>query len=447
MVRAATAVRQAPRPDTLGIRGQPKASQARWTAPVLGIVAAALAWTRVSAGQNDKLYAEDGTLFVRDWMLGGHLSLMWQPYAGYLHVIPRGVGWFVTAVVPVAWWGYAVSVIACGLVGAVAALVFLYSADIVAYYPARIALGLITVLIPIAGIEPLGNLANVHWFLLYLMPWLLMATPRSRPGLIVATALALVATLTEPQCLIFAPLALWRFLTAPAVRPVQLGWAVGIAGQAVSYLISPRPHIPGRPPVMSILDGYVLNVGLPIITSRAHLFGATLVRWGWWIGFAWLAGLLAFAGVGFLFARTPARVMLVALVLGSAASWGLSYVVNNVADLYYSLWTADRLADPTLMRWGTAASMMLAATIPITVGVLVERFPTWWPAATAALTLFVGVMAADLTHRVPVDGSTWSSQISAAQPACSQAPDSNIILHIQPYPEWVLDMPCSLIEG
>ena len=444
---AATAVSQAPPPRTLGLRGRPAALPQRWPATVLGLVAAVLAWFRVSAGQTDNLHAEDGVLFLHDWAVGGHLSVLWQPYDGYQHLIPRVVSALVSAVVPIAWWGVTVTAIACGIVGTVAALVFLYSADIVAYYPARIALGLITVLIPIAGIEPLGNLANIHWFLLYLMPWLLMATPRSRSGLIVATALALVATLTEPQCLIFAPLALWRFVTVPAVRPVPLAWAVGIAAQAVSYLTSPRPHIPGRPPVMSIADGYVLNVGLPIITSRAHLIGAALARWGWWVGFAWVIGLLLFAAVGFSFGRTSARVMLVALVLGSAASWCLSYVVNNIADLYYSGWTADRLADPTLMRWGTAASMMLAATIPITVGVLVERFPTWWPAAIAALSVFVGVMAVDLTHRVPVDGSTWSSQITAAQTACDLTPDGDITLYIQPYPVWVLGMPCSVIDG
>jgi len=32
--------------------------------------------------------------------------------------------------------------------------------------------------------------------------------------------------------------------------------------------------------------------------------GAVLVRWGWWIGFAWVAGLLLFAGVDFAVART-----------------------------------------------------------------------------------------------------------------------------------------------
>jgi len=77
----------------------------------------------------------------------------------------------------------------------------------------------------------------------------------------------------------------------------------------------------------------------------------------------------------------------------------------------------------------------------------VERFPAWWPAAIAALTLFVGAMAVDLSYRVPVDGSTWSSQFTAGQAACDLTPDAGITLHIQPYPVWVLGMPCSAIEG
>ena len=447
MVSAATAVTPSAPPVALGVRGRPITPPARWPAIVLGLVAAVVAWFRVSAGQTDNLHAEDGLVFVYRWAVDGHLSVLWQPYDGYQHLIPRVLGWFVTTTLPIAWWGVAVTALACAVVGVVAALVFTYSADIVAYYPARVALGLITVLIPIAGVEPLGNLANLHWFLLYLMPWLLMRNPRSRAGLIVATVLAVLSTLTEPQCLIFLPLVVWRFVTVPAVRAVQLGWALGIAGQAVTYLASPRPHTPGRPPLRSIADGYVLNVGLPIITSRAHLFGAALVRWGWWIGFAWVIALLLFAAVGFVVARTPARVMMVTLVFGSVASWVLSYVVNNIADLYYSLWTADRLADPELMRWGTAASMMLAATIPITVGALVERFPAWWPAGIAALTFFVAVMAVDLTYRVSVDGGTWSSQITEGQSACDLTPGGHIELHIQPYPVWVMGMPCSVVDG
>ena len=101
----------------------------------------------MSAGQTDNLHAEDGVLFLHDWAVGGHLSLFWQPYDGYQHLIPRVLSALVSLAVPIAWWGSTVTAIACGIVGVIAALVFLYSADIVAYYPARIALGLITVLI------------------------------------------------------------------------------------------------------------------------------------------------------------------------------------------------------------------------------------------------------------------------------------------------------------
>jgi len=153
-VNAGTVVGQPQMPGTLGFPGRPTTPPPRWPATVVGVVAAALAWFRVSAGQTDNLHAEDGVLFLHDWAVDGHLSLLWQPYAGYLHVIPKIVSWFVSATVPVAWWGYAMTAVACGLVGIVAAQVFFYSADVVDYYPERIALGLTTVLIPIAGIEP-----------------------------------------------------------------------------------------------------------------------------------------------------------------------------------------------------------------------------------------------------------------------------------------------------
>ncbi|HEY5116402.1 MAG TPA: hypothetical protein VIJ00_12835, partial [Nakamurella sp.] len=36
------------------------------------------------------LHAEDGVLFLQDWALDRHLSLFWQPYGGYQHLILTG---------------------------------------------------------------------------------------------------------------------------------------------------------------------------------------------------------------------------------------------------------------------------------------------------------------------------------------------------------------------
>ncbi len=411
---------------------------------MLGLLAACLAWLRLQPDVRDTLYAEDGVLFVHDQAVRGGVTLLWEPYAGYQHLIPRSVAWFVTTFLPVPLWGLVVVLIACAIVGVIAALVFVYSGDVIAYYPSRIVLGLIVVLIPVAGMQPLGNLANLHWFLLYLMPWVLMSTPRSRLGIGVAVVVALLATATEPQCLIFAPLVLWRFVTFPRTRLVMLAWAVGIAFQAVTYLTAPRVQTAGRPPFASIADGYVIEVGMSIVTSRGYLLGRAVVTVGWWIGFVWVAGILALAAFGFVRGRAPVRAMLLTLVLGSLASWTLSSVVNNFVEFYFSQMTPEQLNNLRLGRWGTSASLMLAATVPVAVAALIEWRPRWWPAAVTVLGLMLLAMVVNLTYRPVVQGPLWSDQIEAGKVVCATTPDATIVITTEPM-GWELGLPCSIV--
>jgi hypothetical protein len=97
------------------------------------------------------------------------------------------------------------------VVGAVGALVFICSRQIVPWLPARISIAALAALIPTAPIEVLGNTANLHWYLLWLTPWLLMARPSSRLASWFFGAVALAIALTEIQVVIFLPLIAWRF--------------------------------------------------------------------------------------------------------------------------------------------------------------------------------------------------------------------------------------------
>ena len=54
----------------------------------LGLACAVVAWLRLPAIAHDTFWAEDGRTFVSQAALGGPGVLL-QPYAGYLHTIPR----------------------------------------------------------------------------------------------------------------------------------------------------------------------------------------------------------------------------------------------------------------------------------------------------------------------------------------------------------------------
>lgn len=424
---------------TTPVRAVPAAPRHLGWTPLIGLLAAVAAWFRVPPALHDNLYAEDGVVFVGSWAWHGPVSLFWEPYGGYQHLLPRFAAWLVVNVFPVASWGYAVTALACVLVGVVAAAVYGFSADLVAFWPARVILGLLVVLVPVADVEPLGNLANLHWFMLMLMPWALLARPRTRWGIAVVVVAVLVATLTEPTCIIFAPLAVWRFVSARRERVVVVAWAVGVAAQVVTTMIAPRPRIPGRPPWMSLILGYVRDVGMSMVTTDPRRLGLAINAVGWWTGFAWVLGLLALAAVGAWFARRDVRVLLAALVLGSVASWSAAFIANNAPSYYFSFLTDSQLLVLPLSRWATAASAMLAATVPVAVSALVERFPRLRPAGWGVLVLMTAVLLVNLPPRSSQEYDTWSSQVDHGTGTCQATGD--IKIHAVP-DNWRFSIPC-----
>ncbi len=427
--------------DAAGSTDAPAASRRLAWTPVVGLVASVLAWFRVPAPFRDNLYAEDGVLFVGDWLWRGRLGLFWEPYAGYQHLLPRAGSWFVTTFLPVASWGYAMTAISCGLVGLVAAAVYAWSADLVTFWPARVVLGLLVVLVPVAGVEPLGNLANVHWFMFMLMPWALMATPRTRGGLAVVAVATLAATLTEPTCFLFAPLALWRFISAPRSRVIVISWALGVGAQALTVLVSPRPRTPGEPPWMSLILGYVRDVGMSMFTWRPRLLGLTVNTVGWWVGFVWVILLLVLAIAAARFARRDTRLLIATLVLASIASWSTSVLANNIPDFFYSEMPASQLLTTVPVRWATASSAMLASVIPIAASVFVGRFPRLRGGAWGVLGVMLAVLLVNLPARSVSDRPSWSDQVDRGIAACRA--DGTPLQVVTGPDNWELGIPCA----
>lgn len=118
-------------------------------------------------------------------------------------------------------------------------MILLLGRDVVSFWPARFLLALIPVFCPLAGFEAVGNSNNLHWYLTYLMLWILLGRPRSRAGQWLLTFAALAATLTETQCVAFAPLVWWVW-RQDRQRPSETlsrigilgGWACGALVQA-----------------------------------------------------------------------------------------------------------------------------------------------------------------------------------------------------------------------
>lgn len=416
------------------------------SAVLVTVVASLLAWARTHPFISASLYAEDGSVFVNQSLTDGW-SVLWTPYAGYQHLIPRLAVGFVVALLPVAWWANALHAMVYLTVGVVAGLVFVLSREVITFWPSRVALGLFTVLTPIAGVEALGSFANLHWFMFYLIPWLFLATPRSTVGAWLLGLVALLATATEPQCAVYLPLVVWQIFHNRKTWPVAAGWLIGILAQGLTSLLAPRPLSPGFPPLASTLEGYVLNAGMSLATSRSEWLGVVLDRTGWWIGFLGVAVILGVAVWGFLWGGLNARVAIVTLLYGSWATWTASFVLGNNRGLYYSEMTQEQLSAPGLVRWGTAASILLIAVVPVAVGVIIQRHPRWWLVGAGALFTILAIMVANLFYDRGTGQWPWSAAVHAAQIQCAAAPDGIAQLITPPGPEWIVRIPCSRLVG
>ncbi len=411
---------------------------------VVWVLASAVTWLRLPVAARDTFWAEDGHQFAADWLHDAGPATLFHGYGGYLHVLPRGITWLVVTVVPVHAWAFVTTATACVVTGGVAALVFVFSRDVIAAAVARVGLALVVVLSPLAGMEILGNVANVHWYLLYLTPWLLLATPRTRAGSVAMVLLALVVTLTEPQAILFAPLAVWRFLKVPATRPVMYAFGVGLAAQVVSTLLTGRSRSGGRPPMLSVAEGYWANAALSNFTGNGQWTGRLIAHFGWWVSLVAVLVFTLFGVYALAVGRPAVRLAVVTLVLGSLAIWSFSYIFNNDANLYYSSFEPERFIDLTLTRYGAVPAMMLASMLPLAVGALLDRHPSWCPLAVAVVLGFAVVMSMNFVHRDNHrSGEPWSSAVNAARVDCSAG--STVNVHTQPS-NWVVRVPCSLLR-
>lgn len=100
-------------------------------------------------------------------------------------------------VAPVDAYATAISLLSCVVVAAAAVTVYFLSRTIVEPAPLRAMLAVIPILLPVGPQEVLGNAANLHWYLLWLAPWLLLHKPATVPGRAFLFSAALLAATSE----------------------------------------------------------------------------------------------------------------------------------------------------------------------------------------------------------------------------------------------------------
>ncbi|MFB2584761.1 hypothetical protein [Herbiconiux liukaitaii] len=353
------------------------------TALVVGVLVAAVGLLRIPRADLGVVWAEDGAVFLTQRLADGPFATWFAPYDGYLHVLPRVLADLVVSVLPLSWAGVGISVGTCLVAGLVGAAVYVCSRDVVPALPARFALAGIVVLVPTASFEVLGNLANLHWLLLWLTPWLLLARPRTRTGGVLLGVLALVVGLSDIQAAVVLPFVLLPLLSATGWRgwAGQRGWAgwavpaallLAAAVQVVAALTSdraPRPAV--LPDAWSTVLGFAVNSVMMPFLGQFHTARLVLLTGGLVVLPVLLAALAALAVVLWRGGRARA---LAALLLSWCAVvlWTAGYVVNPNPSFFYAGFGQEQWEGLGPLRYGVVPGMCVLALVILALTTLVH---------------------------------------------------------------------------
>lgn len=419
----------------------------RMTVPValaILVVGSVAEWLRLPAVTRGTLWAEDARRFLESAVAAGPAPAVLTPYAGYLHTVPRLIAGAAVQFAPVRSWALVMSAGSCIVAAGVAALVFVLSRDVVEGIVPRLLLAAITLLDPLSPREVLGNTANLHWYFLWLSPWLLLYRPRSRVGAWLLGTVALLASLTEIQLLFATPLIAWRWRDRRR-WPVRALFLLGVITQLVVTLTDPRgaggSALIGIP---SLALGYLVNAVLPIVLPSSQSVGWAFTHGGPLIGIVILATLLAVAMWGIVHSRGVVRTLFIVLPVSSMVLYTAAVEATPAAFSDYSAYSPKQWEAPWIDRYGVVPSLLLLAVIPLALSL--TRRVTRMIGAVALIAVLLAQFTPTQTRRD--GGPLLSTQVASASQLCTSEPPATLTkLRGAPGGTWLVWVSCARIRA
>ncbi len=413
-----------------------------------------ISWSRITPVGRETIWAEDGRFFLQGFLERGLPATFFEPYQGYLHAIPRLGAAFVAGVLPVEAWAGGLTVVSCVLAALASGIVFICARSVLRSTVAAVIAGVLPAVLPVAPVEVSGNLANFHWYLIYLAMWMVLVRPRSRAWAVLLAVVALFAALTEIQLL--APLVvglglqLFRKTRARLRWPVLAALAAGVAAQILASILMPRdPNTNAFMNPLDLLFGYLLQVVALTYRPVGADMAAMVQGDGWWIP-ALLAVPFIAALVYVLTKGTVAERITVGVAAAfSVGLWIIGVEANRVAQFAFTSYSAEQFAGLAPARYGVVPSLMLLTIVAAAIGRLLRG------GLASRIVAIVGVVALVVlsvvnfslpyTHRAA--GPEWSASLVSARDYCARDADGSFDLANAPANlGWYTLVPCSIIR-
>ena len=398
---------------------------------VVAVVAGSISLVRLRWGSpqslTEGLWAEDG-LFV----LCIHKSDFWecatQPYAGYLHLVPRLLAWPISTF---SWeaWPTAANLGAALFAGVAAAFVLVVLRGGGFGWFVSILVALLPVVSPIMGLESINSIASSYSLLLVASTLALLLRPTRGPTWSALIALLLLLTaLTIPSAVVLLPiLAVQVFRREIAFRTgsfLVTALAIGLGAQVFAAMNAEyrRPVEITRESILSWADA----VPVSLLT---YWPGLSLNQYSFFTNFVFVP----VSVTGWIFVITTMAVGLwrlqkgwkqlesndaaVGLIFLSSLTFGfIPVATGDVNNRYFVAPTV--LFVSAILIWLAPsikkAPWLLVASLTVLVGIL------WWPAMPAS------PWRADAR---PV----WSSEIQRLQGICTADPAMSDRVFFTPY--------------
>jgi hypothetical protein len=403
----------------------------------------------ITPALTDRVFAEDGAIFLNGAVErgSGFFDVLLEPYAGYVHIVPRALA-AVVAALPLddAAAGFAVG--SAIVVALLSVYVFVALADLIESHAIRAALALVMLVPPASGAHTAANASNLHWYFGFAAFCALISRPRGHAQVALATAVTALAALSDPLNALLIPLAVWQMLDMRGSRTrfvIIGGLAAGLLVQAGvglggSDLGGPTDHL-SYDWFMTAQQAFLGRVGTAAIVGDRPLGGLVTV-WGGWIYLATGVALavLALAAIR----RWPDRRSQVALVsIAYALGWFavVVYLRGGTADAMsvsvgpFSTKAARYVLEPLLLLFLSA-------------GAVVDRDRHAWPrwASVAAAVWLVSLVVHNYSI-VATDREgdrAWSTELTAARTECMDGRQV-ATLRLAPGPPWAVTLDCRTI--
>jgi len=430
-VLARTFAAQAPRPGWM------------WLNPLLAVLGAVVTLLRVPADVRFVLWAEDGNTFLAQAYERGGANLILEPYAGYMHLVPRLAAWGVRDLVPFVDSAVGMGVLAAVVTSLTALAAFHWSRGWLTL-PASVLLWLVTLLIPAAALELAINVADSHWWLMFAAFWALMSRDRGAVSRVAAVTTVIAAALSDPLTAVLVPLAIVRLIGLrswkEAIVPVSL--FVSLALQAFVVMGTERGTALERLTLLRLGHQASLQVGFATVIGGPLGDRIALELPALAVGVGVVVLVATFVGSILVVRRRP--LALIAFVSGAA----------SFALIQYLVWPTTRIpADIGPLTWGqryafNALLLVATALVAIADGIVVKgRFPVLGRVVAGAIAiclLWPGVVQFQSTgYRPDIPG--LAEQMPAAVAACDTHPDAAYPFVTLPHEAYILLVSCDVV--